>query len=363
MKKICPYHKLDILHITQWLNEWSSYGWSLKSWGLFFCEFQKYEGERFYYQLDADNWEDGPNEERKNQLKKLGWEYVETIGGTRVHIYRSYERKATIPLHEGFNEYNRKKYRFSLMAGILKILFILAGALVPLITQKQFWLINFMEKEKSVLWLLGIFVVALVMGFFHEDWNNHRFYKYLAKKAGSVTNSESDLNLELTKVRLPFGVLRMSLLLGALGFAIWLEYGNSKPYVKPFFAERHYAQVEYFSKALDEEFNVDGKYWMNVSENVREKLFEQMLERYVGYSNYFGYTSFKKEKYDTHDLWEVEELSDERFDRLVIADGRGKIMGDGLIFIQMEDDLVYLRYWGERDIESILEKVAELELR
>ena len=38
-------------------------------------------------------------------------------------------------------------------------------------------------------------------------------------------------------------------------------------------------------------------------------------------------------------------------------------LGDGLIFIRMENDIVYLRYCGERDIEPILEKVTENEYR
>lgn len=363
MKKICPYHKLDILHITQWLNEWSSYGWTLKSWGAFSCEFEEYEGERFYYQLDVDNWEDGPNEARRVQLKELGWEYVESIGGTRVHIYKTFECKATIPLHEGFNEYNRKKYRFSLLAGILKILLVLAAMLIPLITQRQFWLMEFMENDKRVVLFLMVFLVAVVMGFFHDDGNCYKFYKYLEKKTFYNTNLETDLEIESSKVRIPFGMLQWSLLIFLLGMAAWLEYGNTKPYVEPFYAERYYENTEDFSKKMKDKYNLYGEYWMNVSEDVQEKLFDQIVERYAGYSNYYGNTIFRKEKYDTHDLWAVEELSDERFDRLVIADGRGKFMGDGLIFIQMEDDLVYLRYWGERDIESILEKVAELELR
>lgn len=363
MKKICPYHKHEILKITQWLNEMSSYGWKLDSWGVFFCEFQEYDGERFQYQLDMDNWEDGPNEERRVQLKELGWEYVETIGGTRIHIYRSFDRKASIPEHAEFIEFNRKKFRFSLLAGILGILLTLAAFLAVPISNMQFWLVELTENEKGSIPLLLVIVVALVMKFFSDDWHNHQLYKYLGKKASSITILETEVEPALDKIQLPYGMLHWSLLAGALIFGLWVEYGNSKTYIEPLFAERYYEHVEYFSKPLDEDFNLDGKYWMNVSENVQDELFEQIMERYSGYSNYYGYSLFKKEKYDTHALWKITEQKDERFDKLIVAEGRGEFLGDGLIFVQMEDDIVYLRYWEETEIETILEKVAEIEYR
>lgn len=179
----------------------------------------------------------------------------------------------------------------------------------------------------------------------------------------SYTILETEVEPALDKIQLPYGMLHWSLLAGALIFVLWMEYGNSKTYIEPLFAERYYEHVEYFSKPLDEEFNLDGKYWMNVSENVQDELFEQIMERYSGYSNYYGYSLFKKEKYDTHALWKITEQKDERFDKLIVAEGRGEFLGDGLIFVQMEDDIVYLRYWEETEIETILEKVAEIEYR
>lgn len=363
MKKMCPYHKLDILQITQWLNELSSCGWALKKWGIFFCQFEEYEDEQLYYQLDADNWEDGPNKLRQAQLEELGWEYADTIGGTRIHIYKTLDEKATIPLDEGLNEFNRKKYRFSLAAGLLKVMLTLAVPLIHLITRWQFWLMEFMKKDKDVVGFLIIFLVAVLVGVFYDDGNGYRFYKYLERKTVYDRNSEKEQEIASSRIRMPFGVLQWILLVTLLGVAMWMEYGNTKPYVEPFYAERYYENTENFSKTLEEEYNLHGEYWMNVSEDVQEKLFGQIVERYVGSANYYGYTLFKKEKYDTHELWVVEEISDERFDKLVVAEGLGKFLGDGLIFIQMEDDLVYLRYWGERDISTILEKVTEIECR
>lgn len=93
MKKLCPYHRYDVMHITQWLNELSSYGWELSSWGTLFCKFQEYDGSRYQYQLDMDNRGDGANKERRKELEALGWEYADTISGTRLHIYRSLDWK------------------------------------------------------------------------------------------------------------------------------------------------------------------------------------------------------------------------------------------------------------------------------
>ena len=363
MKKNCPYHKYDILRITHWLNEQSSYGWVLDSWGSFWCKFREYHGERYYYQLDMDNWEDGPNEERRVQLKELGWEYVDSIGGTRIHIYRTFDRKASIPAHEEFIAYNRKKLCFSVLVGILGIISILAAFLAVPISNMQFWMLELSETEKGMFPVLLTVVVALVVNFLNDGWHNHQLYRYLGKKAVSITILETEDDRNGERIRIPLGLIQWSLLAGAFVVILWMEYGDTRPYTEPFFAERYYENIEHFSKPLAEEYNIMGSYWMNVSEEPDEELFDQMVERYVGYSNYFNYSLFRKEKYDTHDQWEVTEQQDERFDRLVIAEGRGEFFGDGLLFIRMENDIVYLRYWGERDIEPILEKVTEIEYR
>ena len=362
MKKICPFHKSDILKITHWLNEQSSYGWALDSWGMFFCEFKESDGERYQYQLDMDNWEDGPNEERRVQLESLGWKYVETIGGTRIHIYRSLDWKASIPRNEEFIQYNRKKLRFVPIIGLLGILLSLALFLWVPFSKMQFMLVELAECDKSAIPLLVVIIVIAVLQFFNNEWPYYQLYKYLGK-VSSITILETEREIGGDGLYLPLGWIQWGLMIGALFFVIWMTYGNPKVYTEPLLAERHYEYIEQFSEALDGEYNLNGKYWMNISENVEQELFVQIVERYAGYSNYYGYNSFRKEEYDTHDLWKLTEQEDERFDKLVVAKGRDEFLGDGLIFAQMEDDIIYLRYWGERDISQILDKITEIEYR
>ena len=65
--------------------------------GIFFVKFKESEGKRYWYQIDIDDWEDGPNEERRKELESQGWEYKDTIPGSSYHIYRCTEEKK--PFH------------------------------------------------------------------------------------------------------------------------------------------------------------------------------------------------------------------------------------------------------------------------
>ncbi len=106
MKKFCPFERRDIVKIRQWLNEYASFGYKLCSWG-FFVHFEEAPGFRGQYQIDADHKKDlAPDEERRAELEKLGWEYVTSVKGTRCHIYYHEDRKAVMPVNQKLAEYN-----------------------------------------------------------------------------------------------------------------------------------------------------------------------------------------------------------------------------------------------------------------
>lgn len=367
MKKICPFHRYDILQITQWLNEYSAYGWELKSWGTFFCRFQEYNGARYQYQLDMDNWENGANEERRAELEALGWEYVDTISGTRIHIYRSPDCKVSIPENKEFIEYNLKKFRFSpvlqLVLGVVLLVFFWSGTSFS--SGIQFILLNLTQTDKITLLLYGIYAAAIIVAALDAFRHCLQLYRYLRKKARSVSvimleaEQEYDSNEVYFISRIAEYVLVYGALILALGTLLfWGE--NQREYVKGAFAERYYSEITSVYESLGK-YPVYGSYWMNVSEAVEDELFDQIVERYAGYSSYYGNGFLFKRRYDTHDQWNIDRPEDERFEKLVIAEGIGKYYEEKLLFAQIGNDIVYLRCFRGADIPALIEELATIE--
>lgn len=190
MKKLCPFHRYDVMHITQWLNELSSYGWELSSWGTLFCKFQEYDGSRYQYQLDMDNRGDGANKERRKELEALGWEYADTVSGTRLHIYRSPDWNASIPENKEFTKYNLKKFRFSPIweLAIGSIVLVLWSLQIPVFSGKQSFVLNLTQTDQIFLLLYGIYAVVFIVEVLEDFWYKQQLYRYLRKKArGSVS--------------------------------------------------------------------------------------------------------------------------------------------------------------------------------
>lgn len=357
MRKICPYDKHDIRNIIQWLNEQSDLGWEFKSWGTMFCKFEEYDGPRYQYQIDFDNQEEGANPEREAELTLLGWEYVETISD-RMHLYRTTNKNASISWNEQFCDFNRKKIRNSMIWRILGWLVSLAAVILVPLSKLEFWLVELTQNDKYLAPLLMIFVIIAVLHFFNDDWIDFRLYKYLGRVSEHMPGG-GEPEWGRSKVRTPLGIIQLVLLVAVLALALWVEYGKTEEYVEGAFVERYYRNIEQVHEPF-EEYSQLGYYWMGVSENVQEALFDQIVERYTGYSNYSGFSLFLKSKYDTHDRWTLTERVDNRFDRLLIARGTKQYEGMGWIFAQMENDIVCLRYWEENDILPMIEELTRM---
>lgn len=367
MKKLCPFHRYDILHITQWLNEQSSYGWELKSWGTLFCKFQEYDGSRYQYQLDMDNREDGANEERRKELEALGWEYADTIPSTRLHIYRSLDWNASIPENKEFTEYNLKKFRFLPMWVLVNCFCVLVTLMLqtPLFLGMRFFILGLTRTDQTFLMLYGIYAAAFIVVVLDDFRHRLQLYRYLRKKARgsvSITVLKTEQEYDNHGFHFPLQMVRDVLLflpLVLLLITLWSE--NQKEYTEGFFAERYYEGIDSVYEPF-ENYNAYGSYWMNVSEAVEDELFDQIVERYAGYSTYYGNGFFLKSKYDTHDQWNIEWQKDGRFEKLVIAEKIPKNNGEKMIFAQIGNDIIYLRCYREPDISGLLEELTKIEI-
>lgn len=354
MKKICLYDRRDILNITRWLNEYADYGWALQSWGRFFVKFEESKGDRFRYQLDMDNWEDGANAERRAELEALGWNYVETIPYTRIHIYRSLNRKASIPPNEEFIRYNRKKLRFFPFWNLAGALLALTALLLIPLSNQQFFLLELTQMDKGTRLLYAACILLITIQFFDNILHDYRLDQYLGSLQKDIDLEEAQISacsFALPYIRLICRLLSTGFMIGV----ICLTFVPEKGYIEGAFVQRYYPEVGGVSEELWNTYGAHGNYWMNVSENVDEKLFSQIVERYSAYSNYYGHGFFRKSKYDTRDWWTVEERTDERFDRLVVAQGIGGHKGEWLIFAQQGNDIIYLKCRRTDDISGILD--------
>ena len=124
MRKVYFYHPYDIPRLTNWLNEWSTHGWEMEVWGVSFVKFRKLtDGEHYNYQVDMDDTSGDPGVFRREELAKLGWEYVGTIGVSREHVYRHKDKYARLPRNEAYVSFNQKKLNSELFwSGILGFL-------------------------------------------------------------------------------------------------------------------------------------------------------------------------------------------------------------------------------------------------
>ena len=320
-----------------------------------------------------DNWEDGANEERREELEALGWEYVDTISGTRFHIYRTLDWNASIPENKEFTRYNLKKFRFSpmweLIAGF--IVLVLWSLQTPFFSGIQFFILNLTQTDKISLLLYGIYAVAFIVEVLEDFRHKLQLYRYLRKKARgsvSITIVKTEQEYEDQGFHVPLRMIRYVLLFLPLILLLTTLWGrNQKEYTEGIFAERYYEGIDSVYEPF-ENYNAYGSYWMNVSEGMEDELFDQIVECYAGYSTYYGNGFFLKSKYDTHDQWNIEWQEDGRFEKLVIAEKLvtaekiQKYYGEKIIFAQIGNDILYLRCYREPDISGLLEELTQIEL-
>ena len=80
MRKLVPFSPNEIGETTQWLNDLAQDGLCVETWGSVFVKLKEGESKDWVYQIDIDDSTGDPNYQRKLELEKQGWKYVQTIG-------------------------------------------------------------------------------------------------------------------------------------------------------------------------------------------------------------------------------------------------------------------------------------------
>lgn len=401
MRKICPYHHYDLLRISQWLNEQSASGWEMEVWGVFWVKFREIaEGEHFAYQVDMDDNTGEPGMFRREELSKFGWEYVGTIGTTRAHIYRHRNKNARLPRNEAYIAFNQKKLNGELVwSGILG-LFVVGLLVYFFVLRNEFLLLQFMRQRIGLLAFYVVWILILLCQIVADIYQNIKLYRYLDDYNAEVQIEDKQAkgkrgfyfpskfltwvavvfygmilfgvqdrqiveNLEDAKACLKYVDLAE---IEGENFTIteisWEDYpdvnfGNRIEYRKVPLAHTYYEINQYGKNSKKEEqVQMEGLYWNVKREKTAEKLFEQLVECYIKYP--YGYSiGFRNYKYSEDSDWIKTEISDERFTELVVASGIGyRFEGDQQVFARIGNQIICLRYFGEIDIEMLVEAIA-----
>lgn len=170
--------------------------------------------------------------------------------------------------------------------------------------------------------------------------------------------------LELSKhnkFALPFEIFFLVvLILGESRFtnSKHINRANAISYADGLFVERYYETTQFGTSSGGKSEHLKGYYWIDVEKKVQDKLFSQIVERNTAY--FYHYDLLHKEKYNTSAKWIISELTDERFEKLVIARGILEFEDTRLIFAKMEDEIICLDYSGEKDISVLAEELAKV---
>lgn len=402
MLKICPYHHYNLLKIKQWLDEQSAYGWELENWGIFFVKFKESTGgEHFTYQIDMDDTTEEPGMFRREELSKSGWEYVGTIGNTREHIYRNADKKARMPRNESYIAFNQKKLSSELFWSMLLALFMIGLVLFLYVLKNEFRLLTFMQQSVERLLFYAVWMFLMLYQLFGELYQNVKLYRYL-ERGTEETEKEYDRVERGYGFYFPARILAWMLLVFSIvaafrvddrqdfenlseavstlkyvdladlegeGFEFsdisWEDYpdvnfGNRIEYIDAPFVNTYY-EINQYGKinSNGESIQLEGLYWDVKSEKTAEKLFAQVVECYTKYS--YGYSGgLRNNKYNTQENWIKTEISDERFTELIAAEGVGyRFEGDKQVFVRIKNRIICLRYYGETDVNEIVEAIAK----
>lgn len=401
MLKICPYHHYNLSKIKQWLDEQSVCGWELENWGIFFVKFKEAQGaEPYIYQLDMDDSQDEPSMFRREELSKCGWEYVVSIGNTREHIYRHKDKNAKQPKNESYIAFNLKKLNKELFWSGIFVLFLLCLFLGVYIIRNEFLLLQMMQQRMERLALYIFWIFLIIIQTIGEICQNVKLHKYLE-------TYDEELRPEKERVEASYGFYFPAKLLTwlALGISVitilgldnrqevqtlsqadfslkyvdlaeleggdfkiadifWDEYpdvnfGNRIEYIHAPFCNSYYEinqYMEYSGQGTGTQ--MEGLYWDVKNEKTARKLFEQVVEYYIKYSQGY-YNVFRKGQYNTEENWVKLEVSDERFTEIAAVEGTGyRFEGNKQVFVRIGNQIVCLRYFGESDVETLIEAIA-----
>lgn len=397
MRKWLPYYHInDIRKIEYWLNERAREGYCIETWGVFWATFKEEPEHDYRYLIDIDDSKGEPNYERKILLKTQGFSYVQTVGTTQCHIYRTKDESAKIIWDEAFIKKFRNKIIIdAVVSGILLLVLLVLYAF--LVVDMDYFLVSYMENDRYDRYVADIMSVLAFLGWLRETVGLFKFRKLLHDK--EMVTAEP---IYYEPVHVPYGlvsfvtaVLSISAAiygfvgheyaenydgregyvdlrnLEAEGFTIsnilWREkpevnFGNRISESEGLFYEYRCEINQYGMTADGEDVQISSTYWMVRPDSLAEPFVEQLFRRYTQYKYVDG--DYTAGEVDREAYWEIEQLSDEHFDRLTVVTEKAEVLSEGdrptlMIFVQKDDKVVFLQYYGYLPAEVFVEEIEK----
>ena len=411
MRKFVPYHPNELGKITRWLNELSKEGLCVETWGTFWLKFKEAKEKDYQYQIDIDNSTAEPDYQRKLNLEKQGWQYVQTIGTTRHHIYRTNEpNKKLVWEEEYITAY--QKYLRSNMFWIIFCMFLYAALCIWVLFGHRgpYTLLSYMENDGLYINFQIFIQIFLIVSWIVQVIQMKRLKMLLQKVTeGSDSNyfdgnsfaEKNDVGQKKKNV-IPYGIKQIGsifLLLGLLLFYLQLEekeinfepaqkglpcvdlrnveadgfelkeitwkenpevnFGNRILEGKGIFTEYYYRVNQYGVDNTGKDVQITGSYFKVRPDGLAEKVLGQLLDRATTYL--FEGIYREEDKIKADDYWNISEQKIDGFTKLIVVEPLTEPeKRPWMIFVQKEDIVIYLRYYGKLSSDVFVQELLRL---
>ena len=404
MRKLVPFGPNEIGKTTQWLNDLAQDGLCVETWGNVFVKLKEGETGDWNYQIDIDDSTGDPNYQRKLELEKQGWNYVQTIGTTRHHIYRTRNRGAQLVWDEEYIEKYQKTWRTDMLLGIVAEIFLVTLYLwFTIFRNWEYLMLTLVESSVSSMIIVTVLVLYTVFIGIGEIIGTGRFKRRLAEGNQITEKNEDHYQRDIRmrpKLRYGLGKILMTLTtlvwfvlsldieakgdnfddcqpalacvdlrdIEADGFAItsyiWADnpgvnFGNRILEKSGLFAEYLYEVDQYGTDASGENVQIAGNYYKLRPDSIADVVLEQLIDRSTSYM--YEHQWLEEDKKLPEDYWVITEPETAVFEKVIVAES-DKENAPLMIFAQMEDVIVYLRYYGNLPAKTFVEELVRLYL-
>ena len=401
MRKLIPFDSSRIDKTTQWLNELAKEGLCVETWGAYFVKFKSVEEKDYVYQIDIDDSTPDPNYQRKAELERQGWQYVQTIGTLNYHIYGT--RNPDLPLvwDMSYVDAHRKKLRTDFMWGLVcAIIVIVFLGWLMIWRDGEYFLLNFVENSGEKELFYALLILCTIYNWKRDAVGQYRLYKRLKRIESSEASCEHDSFNNYEYTWFPYGLRQIMLLAMTLIFAIagfveekdsrnfddsrpqlacvdlrsleeegfeitqitWTDnpgvnFGNRILEEKGILTEHYYIVNQYGTDVNGEDVQIVGRYYKVRPDGLTVELLEQLIDRSTSYMYEHQYLA--EDKKIPPDYWHITEPENTGFTKLVVAEASVE-EGPLMIFAQKDDIVIYLRYYGSLLAESFIEELKDL---
>lgn len=406
MKCFVPYGPCEVQKTEKWLNRQAAGGLHLtKAFGIMRASFSEEPIEETCYRLDVDNGKTEPDFWRRGVIEERGYQYVCTLGGNGLHVYRARPGCGELPDDPVIR---KKAARRFLVYGSLYLLLealYLGFCVVPPLVMR-YPLLGVMQTSlwDLVVYALTLFLVIAVWG--TEGAAAFRLGLKLARGPVSSWDHGKEPTVEKRK-RVPYGVVVPGVILllavtAFLNLKDWRHFENLPEADPPVsfvdlkeLEQENGFQVQAFydrgsnhpdvnmsdqlqtmpvlfassfyrtsqsgftgtGQYLDHDtyMSLIGEYWTVSPEFLAETLFDQLVIRYTEYKRYHQ-SIFSGNRIDKDQVCRIEEREDSRFDELTLV--RRTDLDDTLfVFARLGNQVASLEATGDLEADWLVEEL------